>query len=187
MDVNWKSHAPSPSFVGDSIRARIRSLIPPSASFRWTMSGLFHVVLILFTGIAAPCSSAQAIARMPNTTLKMPQNPSAYGFTTVDAFPGLIFDNPVCIVSPPGETNRVFVLEKGGRIQVITNLANPNKTLFLDISSRPAMGLARNNAAVCSTQPGSKWSFYRSWRTYSAHSSRSCVNGNAYRKVRASH
>ena len=140
MDVNWKSHAPSPSFVGDSIRARIRSLIPQSASFRWTMSGLFHVVLILFTGIAAPCSSAQAIARMPNTTVRMPQNPSAYGFTTVDAFPGLIFDNPVCIVSPPGETNRVFVLEKGGRIQVITNLANPNKTLFLDISSRTRDG-----------------------------------------------
>ncbi len=51
-----------------------------------------------------------------------------------DAFGSLTFPNPVGIVSPPGETNRLFIIEQGGRISVITNLANPTRTVFLDIS-----------------------------------------------------
>jgi glucose/arabinose dehydrogenase len=75
--------------------------------------------------------------RVPNTTLgKMPSIPATFGYTTVAAFPGLVFDQAVGIATPPGETNRLFIVEKTGRIQVITNLANPTKTLFLDISAR---------------------------------------------------
>lgn len=57
------------------------------------------------------------------------------GVTPVDAF-GITFLNPVCLASPPGETNRLFVLEKHGRVCVITNLANPTRTVFMDISNR---------------------------------------------------
>src|SRR5262249_40631018 len=35
-----------------------------------------------------------------------------------------------------GETNRLFVIEKPGRIAVITNLTEPTRTVFLDITNR---------------------------------------------------
>ena len=41
---------------------------------------------------------------------------------------------------PEKPTNRLCVVEKAGRIQVITNLSQPTKTLFLDISSRVNAG-----------------------------------------------
>jgi len=56
-------------------------------------------------------------------------------YTTRDAFPGMKFDMPVCIASPPGETNRLFIVEKSGVINVITNLADPTKTVFLNITN----------------------------------------------------
>ena len=61
---------------------------------------------------------------------------AAWGYTPTNAFPSLIFSNPVCITTPPGETNRLFIAEKHGRIIVITNLMAPTRTIFMDISSR---------------------------------------------------
>ncbi|HMP73722.1 MAG TPA: PQQ-dependent sugar dehydrogenase, partial [Kiritimatiellia bacterium] len=75
--------------------------------------------------------------RVPNLTINLPPTPppEALGsFILEDAFP-LNFDTPMCIRTPPGETNRLFVAERAGRIRVITNLANPNLTTFLDIST----------------------------------------------------
>jgi uncharacterized repeat protein (TIGR03806 family) len=77
-----------------------------------------------------------ALDRVPNTTLRMPTQIPDAAFTVQDAFSGLSFSSPVAIVSAPGDANRLFILEKGGRIQVITNLASPNKTLFLDLSAQ---------------------------------------------------
>ena len=57
-----------------------------------------------------------------------------YLFT--NAFPSLVFSNPVCLTTPPGETNRLFVVEKHGRIVAVTNLDNPTRTIFMDISAR---------------------------------------------------
>jgi glucose/arabinose dehydrogenase/mono/diheme cytochrome c family protein len=80
--------------------------------------------------------SAQIPPRVANTTLQFPARPPAHGFTTTDAFPGLIFNQPLAIASPPGETNRLFIVEKEGRIQSIPDLTSPTKTLFLDLSHR---------------------------------------------------
>src|SRR6185295_19097355 len=52
-----------------------------------------------------------------------------------NAFPSLGFTNPVCMTSPPGETNRLFIVEKKGKIVVITNLAAPTRSIFMDIAS----------------------------------------------------
>jgi uncharacterized repeat protein (TIGR03806 family) len=46
----------------------------------------------------------------------------------------------VAIVTPPGETNRIFVVEQAGRIAVIANLAAPTRTVFLDIAGRIISG-----------------------------------------------
>ncbi|WP_395741511.1 PQQ-dependent sugar dehydrogenase [Prosthecobacter sp.] len=57
-------------------------------------------------------------------------------YELVDAFPGLKFDQPLAIVSAPGDKTRLFIVEKTGRIQVITALDtdHPQKQLFLDLT-----------------------------------------------------
>jgi len=79
------------------------------------------------------CSPLRA-ERVANTTLKVPLVPAVHGYQIVDAFPGVSFSRPVGLVTQPGETNRLFIVEQNGYVYVITNLANPTKTLFLDIS-----------------------------------------------------
>jgi glucose/arabinose dehydrogenase len=59
-------------------------------------------------------------------------------WTNVPAFPGLpgFASRPVVITSPPGETNRLFICEHAGVIAVITNLAAPNRSVFMNMTSR---------------------------------------------------
>lgn len=84
-----------------------------------------------------PTLLAAQITRVANTTLTLPQTPQTFGYSTEDAFTGLTFDQPLAMVTPPGETDRVFVLEKTGRVQVINNLGGtPVKQVFLDLSAR---------------------------------------------------
>src|SRR5689334_16938455 len=61
-------------------------------------------------------------------------------YISSNAFPGLNFSSPVCIASPPGETNRLFIVEQAGIIVVITNLANPTRTEFLNLTDRVESG-----------------------------------------------
>jgi glucose/arabinose dehydrogenase len=97
-------------------------------------------VSVVFWGsmltVLFPVRASPALERVANTTLQMPQVPQSFGYKTEKAFGNLSFSAPVAVNTPPGETNRVFVVEKGGKIFAITNLANPAKTLFLDISKR---------------------------------------------------
>lgn len=81
-----------------------------------------------------------AIAAPINTTLVLPSNLPVQGFATTNAFPGLTFNSPLALVTPPGETNRLFVVDQDGRIVVITNLAQPSSTVFLDIAARIRSG-----------------------------------------------
>jgi glucose/arabinose dehydrogenase len=85
--------------------------------------------------------SPNVLQRVPNTTLKMPQTPQSFGYKTQPAFGAMSFSSPVAVRTPVGETNRVFVVEQGGRIYVITNLASPSKTLFLDLSRQVLVGM----------------------------------------------
>ena len=76
----------------------------------------------------------------PPPTLQMPVNPPVLGYALSNAFSGLTFNGPICMATPPGETNRLFILERAGRVTVITNLSAPNRTVFMDISSRVITG-----------------------------------------------
>lgn len=59
-------------------------------------------------------------------------------YGTEDALDGLKFNQPLGIVSAPGEKHRLFIVEKTGRIQVVTNLdSKPVKSEFLDVRERP--------------------------------------------------
>ncbi|HWA27400.1 MAG TPA: PQQ-dependent sugar dehydrogenase, partial [Lacunisphaera sp.] len=58
-------------------------------------------------------------------------------YRTEVAFPGLTFDQPLGFATAAGETNRLFVVEKTGRIQQVTGLGStPAKQVFLDLSAR---------------------------------------------------
>lgn len=82
--------------------------------------------------------TAGPLQRVPNTTLKMPTSPPTIGYTSTNIFPSMIFTNPVSILAPPGETNRLFIVGKDGVICIITNLAAPNRTIFMNLSSKVA-------------------------------------------------
>jgi glucose/arabinose dehydrogenase len=81
-----------------------------------------------------------ALTRVKNSTLRFPPDAPRRGYMTAEAFPGLSFANPVCIVSAPGETNRIFILERAGDIQAITNLSSLDKTLFLGLTNVDTSG-----------------------------------------------
>jgi len=94
--------------------------------------------LLALALLASAASMSAQITRVANTSLTLPQNPQTFGYTTQNAFPALTFDQPLGIVSAPNETDRVFILEKTGRIQAITGLSSgtPVKQVFLDLSAR---------------------------------------------------
>ena len=95
---------------------------------------LLFLALCLVESTARQVVFAGELSREANSSLALPLEPHRY--TTLDAFPGLSFDSATALVSPPGDSNRLFIVEQSGRIQVITNLNSPNTTLFLDISDR---------------------------------------------------
>jgi glucose/arabinose dehydrogenase len=92
------------------------------------------------TESAAPvmviASPAIKLQRFANTTVHLPRVPGGSGYATDPAFPLLQFAEPIGLTAPPSETNRLFVIEKPGRIAVITNLFEPTRTVFLDITNR---------------------------------------------------
>jgi glucose/arabinose dehydrogenase len=91
-------------------------------------------------GLGLVASQGQPLQRVPNTTLQLPVSPPGYLYASSNALGTLTFTNPVVIVSPPSETNRLFIVEKRGRIVVVTNLAAPTRTIFMDIDPRVTSG-----------------------------------------------
>lgn len=67
--------------------------------------------------------------------------PEPAGYKAVAAFPKLTFSSPVDFTHANDGTNRLFVVEQKGIIQVFENDANVDKkTVFLDISAKVASG-----------------------------------------------
>lgn len=108
---------------------------------RWTGARRL-VVTGLWLVLALPAVNAALLEREPNTTLRMPAALSGkeadLPYRVVEAFEGLSLDQPVAVASPPGDTNRLFIVERTGRILVVTNLASPTATIFLDIRQKVA-------------------------------------------------
>lgn len=99
----------------------------------------FRVVIVLCLGIASSWAQPFGLTgRVANTSLRFPVG--VPGYRATNAFPGLALSQPLSITAPPGETNRLFIVEKGGRIVVITNLAAPTLTVFMNLSGRVLTG-----------------------------------------------
>ena len=94
---------------------------------------VWNYVAILLASLSV--GNAGPLVREVNTTLNLPDAYGVSGYGVGNALGDLVFEQPVGIVSPPGETNRIFILERPGRVYVVTNLAAPTKTLFLDLTT----------------------------------------------------
>lgn len=101
-------------------------------NLRPTLSFLRSLPLFALCTIAAPLAAQTKKPAPPSPPIL--QVKTDYELT--DAFPGLKFDQPLAIVSAPGDKSRLFIVEKTGHIQVITALDtdHPQKQLFLDLT-----------------------------------------------------
>ena len=93
------------------------------------MKFLYCVVSAVCLALTLPEVAAQPYGltnRVGNTTLRMPPALPVLNYSSSNAFGSLSFTGPVAIVSAPGETSRLFIVEQPGRIIVITNLASPD-------------------------------------------------------------
>ncbi len=121
---------------------------PESDSFTWRVSNSTGQ-----SSTAVVTISFADTLRLANPAIDVPADPPASTFSLVNAFGSLSFTRPVCIVSPPGDTQRVFVCEKGGLLKVVPDIhaANPSATTFLNLAGllndRPQENINTNSEA----------------------------------------
>ncbi len=105
---------------------------PATDSFTYTVGGA--------GGLSQPATVTLTFSnqlRIPNNSFQVPASPPPVSIQAVNAFAGLSFNQPVCIASPPGDTQRVFICEKGGLLRVVPNVtaASPTTSTVLTLSA----------------------------------------------------
>jgi glucose/arabinose dehydrogenase len=86
------------------------------------------------------------LVRVEPTTLALPADlPVTSGYVLENAFGRITFNQPLAVTTPPGETDRVFIVEKPGTIQIVTfgpGTGAPTKlaTPFLDVRNISGVG-----------------------------------------------
>src|SRR6187431_456701 len=88
-------------------------------------------LLVVSTGMARG-----DLVRVANSTLNLPADlPAATGYTTSNALGSLTFSAPICTSFPAGETNRLYVAQRGGTIRVVNNLGTtPVAATFMNLA-----------------------------------------------------
>lgn len=111
------------------------------------MSRTFLPWLVLGVMAWPFAARAQPLTRLPASSLRLSASEPSTNYSTSRVFPGLTFVQPVAIVTPPGETRRMFVVEKPGRIWLIPDItaATPTRTLFLDLTARVTTSTDNND------------------------------------------
>jgi len=73
--------------------------------------------------------------RLANTTTTLPDAPPPTVLQLDDALPGLTFDEPICLATIPGDTQRLFVCERMAKVYRVPDVTSalPTKQLFLDL------------------------------------------------------
>lgn len=114
-------------------------------SLRFSSATVSSPLLGLAMLLALPAMAQPAAAPKPKPANNKP--PIVFvpvDYELEDAFPGLKFEFPLGVVTVPGDKDRLFIVEKTGRVQVITGLSGsyPQKQLFLDLTRLPKAELA---------------------------------------------
>lgn len=105
---------------------------PASDSFTYRLQG--PLAASADTTVSLTFSNSLRIA---NSTLNVPATPPTTTYTTAPAFGALTFNNPVNLATAPGDAQRLFVVEIGGIIRLIPNVASvsPSSQIFLNLAS----------------------------------------------------
>lgn len=114
-------------------------------SLRMRSPRLSFTLLLLAT--AAGATAQLPAPRVAATGLRLPAERNVFAYNTVPAFGGAYFEQPVQVVFPPpprpggpGGTppQRAFVVERPGRISVVTDTAAPHppREVFLDLTAK---------------------------------------------------
>jgi|MDTC01.2.fsa_nt_gb hypothetical protein len=91
---------------------------------------LSAVLTVLFS---SSLMRAAPLTRLANKTLRIPATLPKGSFAREELLPRCRFSQPVGIAVPPGENERLFVLEQCGIISVVPDLNDPYKEIFLDL------------------------------------------------------
>jgi glucose/arabinose dehydrogenase len=139
--------AASPDSAGRVLYAHT-SGAPASDSFTYTVSGMGGTS----AAVAVTVNFATGL-RIANNTLNVPSTPPPTSYQLINPYPNLVFNQPLCIRTPPGETNRLFVCEKTGLVRVIPDLAaaTPTAVTFLNL---PALLSSRGETLATSSENG---------------------------------
>src|SRR5436190_8396750 len=109
----------------------------------------FSFLFTAFLAIGIATATAAGLGpRTGNTTLKLPANATTHMYNTENAFGDMTFDFPMTVVTPPGESRRMFVVEESGTIVVITDPDAPTRNVFLDISDRISYGRPEDEGGI---------------------------------------
>ena len=90
-------------------------------------------LLPLFLALAPPGAQAQLIRQSANLALPT-ELPRATGYATENALGNLSFNDPLDIASPPGVSDKLFVVERSQGIQVV-DLNTLTKSTFMNLRS----------------------------------------------------
>jgi uncharacterized repeat protein (TIGR03806 family) len=101
---------------------------------RWLNSLLFLVIAAASMPVAGG-----PVVRVPNTTLKLPQQPGSFGYRLTEAFPDQRF-RALVIAAIPGETNRLVFAHQAGEVTIMRDLRSPEQDLFLDLIESTVAG-----------------------------------------------
>ncbi|MEY4243536.1 MAG: hypothetical protein RLZZ245_1121 [Verrucomicrobiota bacterium] len=125
---------------------------PASDSFTYRVNGAGG----LSQAATVTLSFSQSL-RIANSNFQVPATPPPVSIVAVNAFTGLSFNEPVCIASPPGDTQRVFICQKGGLLRVVPNVtaANPSASTVLTLSAASG-GLFNGRTPAESLNTGSE-------------------------------
>ncbi len=107
-------------------------------------------------GFSAPVTVTLTFAnslRIPNATHNVPATPPTTTYTTTPAFGALTFNQPINMATVPGDAQRLFVVQRGGLIRVIPNVAAPSilPAPFLDL---PTLCASRGETLTNQTDRG---------------------------------
>ncbi len=100
--------------------------------------GRWWLLVLALVGVQ-PGVFANPWVRVPNETLRFPEQLGGYGYRLVDRL-GIEFDQPAAMAFPPANTNAILVAELPGRIVAVTNRSAPSRTVVLDLTSTTVTG-----------------------------------------------
>src|SRR5688500_12598284 len=93
---------------------RLTRLVETQVSNLLCCRGKCFAAFVVITSFSIQADTGLHRVTPPN--VKMPLVPGIATEYTVEraAFPGVVFENPVAIVSAPGEANRLYIVERAG-------------------------------------------------------------------------